>query len=120
MSVKKVQNFCAASFCCGPYIDEEEKRIMRKLMQYGITPTGRKSTDKVKLHEIEIKQAQMENCVTSKFLTVTRQEQEKIQTKKKEKRVENNPELYQNSTKGQKILGEQIYLAIKMKNHNVK
>ena len=96
-------------------MDEEEKAIMRRLKQYGIKGTGRKSIDKAKLHDIELREAQKEDCVTNKFLTVTKGEQEKIQDKKKEKRKEINPEKYPNSARGQKILGEQIYLAIKMK-----
>ena len=53
-------------------------------MAYGVTPTGNKSADKALLREIELKLAKLENCVSSKFLTVTRSEQEKIQEKKKE------------------------------------
>ena len=56
-----------------------------------------------------------ETAPTSKFLTVTKGEQEKILKKKKEKRIENNPELYKNSTKGAEVLGKQIFLAIQMK-----
>lgn len=96
-------------------IDEEYKRIIRKLAQYGMKPTGSKTTDKMRLHERELQDAQKENCITSKFLTVTKAEQEKIQEKKKTKKEENNPDLKPESKKGQQILGEQIYLAIKMK-----
>lgn len=95
--------------------DEEHKRIMRKLMAYGYRSTGSKSGDKELLRRIELKQAEMENCVSSKYITVSRGEQEKIQEEKKEKRVENNPELYQQTMQGQQILGEQIMLAIEMK-----
>ena len=66
-------------------IDEEEKAIMRRLKQYGIKGTGRKSIDKAKLREIELREAQKEDCITNKFLIVTKGEQEKIQDKKKEK-----------------------------------
>ena len=96
-------------------MDEEEKAIMRRLKQYGIKGTGRKSIDKAKLHDIELREAQKEDCITNKFLTVTKGEQEKIQDKKTEKRKDINPEKSPNSARGQKILGEQIYLAIKMK-----
>ncbi len=95
--------------------DEEHKRIMRKLRAYGYRSTGSKSGDKELLRRIELKQVQMENCVSSKFLTVSRTEQEKIQEEKKEKKVENNPDIAQNSMQGQQILGEQIMLAIEMK-----
>lgn len=94
--------------------DAEHRKIMRKLMAYGITPTGNKAADIELLRKIELKQAKMENCVSSKFLTVTKNEQEKIQEEKKEKKVENSPEIYQDTMKGQKLLGEQIMLAIEM------
>ena len=99
--------------------DEEHKRIMRKLMAYGYRSTGSKSGDRELLRKIELKQAEMETCVSSKFITISRTEQEKIQEKKKEKRVENNPELYQQTMQGQQILGEQIMLAIEMKNKKI-
>ena len=95
--------------------DAEHRMIMRKLMAYGFTPTGNKSADTEMLRRIELKQAKMENCVSSKFLTVTRSEQEKIQEDKKEKKAENNPEAQQDTMQGQKLLGEQIMLAIEMK-----
>lgn len=97
-------------------IDEEYKRIIRKLQQYGMRPSGSKTTDKMRLHERELQDAQKENCITSKFLTITKAEQEKIQEKKKEEKEEINPESNQNSTKGQEILGNQIMLAIEWKN----
>ena len=97
-------------------IDEEYKRIIRKLQQYVMKPSGSKTTDKMRLHEKELQEAQKENCITSKFLTVTKAEQEKIQEKKKEKKEEINPELNQNSSTGQEILGNQIMLAIEWKN----
>ena len=100
-------------------MDEEEKAIMRRLKQYGIKGTGRKSADKAKLHDIELREAQKEDCITNKFLTVTKGEQEKIQDKKKEKRKEINPEKYPNSEQAQKVMGEQIYLAIKMKKNKL-
>ena len=96
-------------------IDLEYKKIIRKLMQYGLRPTGNKSIDKERLHKKELEQAQKEPTVSNKFLTVTKAEQEKIQEKKKEKRIEANPELYQHTMEGQRILGQQIMLAIEMK-----
>ena len=95
--------------------DEEHKRIMRKLMAYGYRTTGSKSGDKELLRRIELKQVEMENCVSSKYLTVSRSEQEKIQEEKKEKKIENNPDIAQNTMQGQQALGEQIMLAIEMK-----
>lgn len=93
-------------------IDEEYKCIIRKLQQYGLRPSGSKTTDRMRLHERELQEAQKENCITSKFLTVTKAEQEKIQEKKNNKKEEINPESNQNSTKGQEILGSQIMFAI--------
>lgn len=113
MEVNRITDCSFSNFSFG--IDEEEKKIIRKLRAYGITPTFNKSRDKAKLHEIELREAKKEDCVSHKFLTVTTNEQEKIQEKKKEKRKEVNPEKYMNSQKAQKLLGEQIYLAIKMK-----
>ena len=101
------------SISLGP--DEEHKRIIRKLKAYGYRSTGSKSRDKELLRRIELEQAKKENSVSSKFLTVSKAKQEKIQEKKKEKRIENNPELYQQTMQGQQILGEQIMLAIEMK-----
>ena len=96
-------------------IDYEYAMIIRKLLQYGLKPSGNKSHDKLRLHEIELREAKKENAVSSKFLTVTKGEQEKIQEKKKEKRIENDPRSHAETMKGQRILGEQVLLAIKMK-----
>ena len=102
-------------FSVSSSIDYEYKQIIRKLMQYGLKPTGNKTVDKERLHKKELEQAEKETCVSNKFLTVTKAEQERIQEKKKEKRIESNPENYQHTMKGQKILGQQIMLAIEMK-----
>lgn len=113
MDVNKITNYSFLNCSCS--IDEEEKKIIRKLSAYGITPSFNKAQDKAKLHEIELREAKKENCVSNRFLTVTTNEQEKIQEKKKAKRREVNPELYPDTQKAQRVLGEQIYLAIKMK-----
>ncbi len=107
------------SYSIGIFIltmDEEHKKIARRLRMYGITPSGNKNADKAKLHEIELREAKKEDCVSNKFLTVTKEEQEKIQEKKKEKRKEINPEKYPDNSKAMEILGQQKFLAIKMKN----
>ena len=101
--------------------DPELVAIMRKLREYGIVPTGNKSNDKATLYKIEIEKAKQENVVTGKFLTITKGQEEKIQENKKAKRKEITPENNSNSEKAQKqekamkTMGEQIYLAIKMK-----
>lgn len=117
MTVNSISSFGGFSCTVAYTIDEEEKRILRRLQQYGIKGTGKKKIDKAKLHEIELRQAEKESVVSSRFLTVSQNEQQKIQDKKKAKRQETNPENYQNADKAQKALGEQIYLAIKMKNN---
>ena len=120
MSIK-VDSFYDAYFSVSKAPDEEWKRIILRLWyKYGIKSTGSKSADKQKLHELELKEMEYQTTVTSKFLTVTKGEQEKILKRKKDKRIENNPELYPNTTKGAKILGEQIFLAIQMKQGNDK
>lgn len=103
------------SFGINIVYDAEYIRIIRKLQQYGLRPSGSKSTDIRRLHEIELREAKKENCVTTKFLTVSVSEQEKIQDKKKEKRKETNPELTQQMLKGQEILAQQMMIA-----HNIK
>ena len=103
-----------AAFCVsGP--DAEELAIMRRLKMYGETPTGIKSKDKARLHQLELQEAQNSDTISSKFLTVSKGEQEKIQKKKRERKIDANPKAYPNSAKGAKILGEQIFQAIKMK-----
>ena len=108
----------------GCSMDVEEKRIAARLRQYGIKPTGDKNTDKAKLREIELREAKNETGVSNKFLTVTKGEQEKIQAQKKELKKQVNPEQFPNSEKiqrrkdvekAEKALGEQLFLAIKMK-----
>ena len=98
---------------CG--IDYEYEQIKKRLEMYGQKPSGNKYADKARLHEIELREAQKENVVTSKFLTVSKSEQEKIQQKKKDKKNENNQQNNSDTTVGAKTLGEQIYLAIQMK-----
>ena len=109
----KVNVFCGAMWISR--YDYEYIKIIRKMQQYGMRPTGSKSVDKRRLHEKELQEAQKETVVSSKFVTVSKSEQEKIQEKKKKKREEVDPKLYPDTTKGQKLLGEQLMLAIQMK-----
>ncbi|MBR6126946.1 hypothetical protein IKQ21_04600 [bacterium] len=115
MSVNKVENINMFTGGCISVIDREEKEILRRLLMYGIVGTGNKTIDKHMLHEIELREAKKEDTASSKFLTVTKSEQENFQQKKKDERVETNPKAYPDTTKGAEILGEQIYLAIQMK-----
>ena len=117
MAINGISSF---SFSSGGN-DPELVAIMRKLREYGIVPTGNKSNDKATLYRIEIEKAKQENVITGKFLTITKGQEEKIQENKKAKRKEITPENNSNSEKAQKqekamkTMGEQIYLAIKMK-----
>ena len=67
MTVNNISSFGCFSCTVAYTIDEEEKRILRKLLQYGIKGTGKKKIDKAKLHELELRQAQKENCISSNF-----------------------------------------------------
>ena len=98
--------------------DRELIAIMRQLRKYGIIPTGIKFTDKATLRRIEIQKAEQETTVTGKFITVSRNEENKIQENKKTKKKENNfstKKDLEKTEKAMKTMGEQIYLAIKMK-----
>ena len=118
MSVQRIPQISITS-CSAPIIDEEHLRIIRKLREYGLSPTGNKSSDKAKLREVELKKAQQENSVSNKFETVSKSEQEEIQKKKKAKKKELNPELerevHPEKFEGSRVLGQQLYLAIEMK-----
>ena len=98
--------------------DAEWKRIKDRLWnKYGIRSTGSKASDKAKLHELELKEAEMlgGECNSSRFITVTRSELEKLKNNRRDKKIEKNPEEYANTLKGAEILGKQIFLAIQMK-----
>lgn len=114
MAINGISSF---SFSSGGN-DPELVAIMRKLREYGIVPTGNKSNDKATLYRIEIEKAKQENVVTGKFLTITKGQEEKIQENKKTKKKENNfssKKDFEKTEKAMKTMGEQIYLAIKMK-----
>jgi len=105
---------------CSTYIDAEERAIMDKLLSYGIKPTGDKATDKARLHKIEYEQAKSDNFISNKYLTITELELQKIQEQKKAKKKIANPEekklkkMYEDKI-GAQILGQQLYLATKIK-----
>ena len=99
-------------------MSDEAKQIISKLLAHGITPSGNKAVDRAKLHEIELKEAEANNCVSGDFLTITREEEEKIFENKIENRGQFcGPEEFNDSFQGATALGDQIYLAIKMKKH---
>ena len=101
-------------------IDAEWQAIIRKLKAYGKSSSGNKARDKELLNSIELEKVKQENIPSSKFLTISKSEQEKILETKNEKRAESNPGTYSTQQKGAQILGEQLYLAIQMKNNKKK
>ena len=114
----KAERRDAVSFCGCVSVDSEEKAIMDRLYMYGCVPTGDKATDKAKLRRIEYEKAKQDNYVSNKYLTVSAGECERIQERKKENRKIANPEKVpkkQDERLGDKLRGEQIYLAIQMK-----
>ena len=119
MSIKVDSNY-TAFFTISKKPDHEWQQIIEKLWNvYGIRSSGSKELDKQILHEHELKDAEKETTVTSKFLTVTKAEQEKIIAKKKNKKAEVDKKPKQND-RGAEILGQQIFLAIKMKDNDDK
>lgn len=113
-----IQSNSSVSALC---VDEEEKRIAAKLLEYGILPSGNKTVDKARLREIELKEAKSANYISNKFITVTLAEQEKIQEQKNLKKEENvidkNIDFKENFN-GAKALGEQIFITMKLKKQN--
>ena len=103
------------SISCSSSVDPEEKEIMRRLLAYGITPTGNKITDKAKLRQIELEKAKNSNFVIPDLLTVSKSEQEHIQETKKEKKKENKQKQNLNELESLNIIGSQIYTAIQLK-----
>ena len=115
MNIQGVSLYTGVSSCGGGSIDPEQKRIAQKLLSYGYTPTGNKSTDKATLRKIELRKAKESNTIRNDLLTVSYKEQEEIQLKKRELRKDLNPQINNDKFDGAKAMGEQIYLAIKMK-----
>lgn len=85
----------------GGSVDEEYKRIIAKLLEYGIMPSGNKSADKAKLREIEMQKLKTElgtsgkgNVNPAKYVTISAAEIEKIKEKlQSKKRDEEAPEM---------------------------
>ena len=107
--------------CYGFYIhpnklDNEYRRILEKLKEYGMSATGNKEIDKARLNQKEIEKVEKSNSINPELLTVSFDEQVKIQTEKNSKETNNNNNK-DNSTNyiGQQLLGEQLMIAINMK-----
>ena len=116
MSIK-VDSGYSAFFSISAVRDYEWQQIIDKLWnKYGIRSTGSKDAEKIKLHDLELKEAeQLGGNTNISVLTVTKNELDKIKNKHKNKKIENNQKEYQNITKGAEILGKQIFMAILIK-----
>ena len=115
MNIDKIGSFNFSTGINLRRIDKEEEEILRRLAHYGVKGTMNKSVDRAKLHELEVAEVKKEKSVSSKYLTVSRTEQEKIISKTEEKKEEANQFVNPEAATGAKALGEQIYLAIQMK-----
>lgn len=123
MAINGITSFSSYHVCTGSGIDAEWER-----KEYGIKSSGSKAADMSKLRDIEMREVKTLTAPSSKFLTITKSEQEKIieqknshkvnKQLKKEEKDEYNSEKYQNTQKAMNTLGEQIYLVIKMKKKN--
>ena len=117
MSIK-VDSGYSAFFSVSRVRDMEWQQIIDRLWnKYGIRSTGSKSADKAKLHELELKEAEQLNgeCSCYLFLTIQKNELDKIKEKKKKKDIKRNPEKHPEITQGAEILGIQILLTILIK-----
>ena len=113
--IKRINSTKPTMQCSGMRIDEEHLRIIRKLYEkYGLGSTGSKSGDIALLRRKEIEEAERLDTPSGDFLVLSRTEVENIIKKKKEKVAEANPELFQNSIQGQKILAEQMMIYVQM------
>lgn len=113
-------NFAGTSCDFGkPKIDEEHRQIIKKLFEkYGLRSTGSKSGDKALLRRKEIEEAEKLDTPHGNFLVLNRSEVSQIIEKKKKKKIEANPEAFQNTMQGQKLLAEQMMVYIQM-NSNI-
>ena len=97
----------------------EWQAIITKLWdEYGIQSTGSKALDKQILHELELREAKLNpfSVSISKFLTITKEELDKLKNQRKEKKIKNDGnKMHPETTRGAEILGQQIFIAIQMK-----
>lgn len=78
MAINGITSFSSYHVCSGSGIDAEWERIQRRLKEYGIKSSGSKATDMSKLRDIEMREVKTLTAPSSKFLTITKSEQEKI------------------------------------------
>ena len=115
--INKINSVKSTCSCSMRKIDDEHMRIIQRLYEkYGIRSSGNKSVDRAILYNKEKEEAAELDSVSNKFIVLSKAEQESIIEKKKKKKTEANPELFQNTTLGQKILAEQmmVYMQINM------
>lgn len=95
--------------------DYEYRKIIKKLKQYGIEPTGNKTYDKSRLKEIELRELKEENCVSNKHLTLAKNEQEKILYEIADEKKPPEPQYTLSSAEAEELRSQQIWQAIKLK-----
>lgn len=95
--------------------DYEYRRIIKKLKQYGIKPTGNKTSDKARLKEIEMRELKEEESVSNKHLTISKGEQERVLEKKAKKDEEKYPQFDLNRVQAEELLGQQLLQSIEIK-----
>lgn len=78
MAINGITSFSSYHVCSESGIDAEWERIQRRLKEYGIKSSGSKATDMSKLRDIEMREVKTLTAPSSKFLTITKSEQEKI------------------------------------------
>ena len=121
MAINGITSFSSYHVCSGSGIDAEWERIQRRLKEYGIKSSGSKAADMSKLRDIEMREVKTLTAPSSKFLTITKSEQEKIIEQKNSHKVNKQlkkEEKDENTQKAMHTIGEQIYLVIKMKKKN--
>lgn len=114
MSVQRIQPVCMRIIPART-IDAEHKRIIERLIELGITPTYNKSADKELLRRAEMEKFKQTKIVSESYLTISVEEQKRIL--KADKKDDEDFEQYaqaEDEKQGAKLLGEQIFLKIKM------
>ena len=114
MQINKVK--CYGFYINPKNLDYEYKKILKKLKEYGIPSTGNKEIDRTRLRSKEFEKIQENNCIDPEMITISADEQMKILTEIKKNNFEKDSKYQQPDFKGQQILGEQLMLAIEMKN----
>ena len=97
-------------------IDWEEQQIIRRLKTYGVKPTGNKTTDRAKLHQLELQEAKKSTNIKKDFFTISESDLKEIQQGQQEQNMPKvEPDINQSAMQGATILGEQLFLAHLMK-----